>query len=301
MPLVKRIEFSGHSAAIYSIVGHQDYFFTASGDKFVAKWNSISGVQEKFSIKLEESIFKICLSNSGQNLFIGTSSGSLHIIDLLEKKEIKHYIQHKSAIFEIKENLFAGHIYSTDADGNLAVWDLFSFELLLFLPLNCGKIRSIFVQEDFLFLACQNGEIKQLDTKNFNEINSFQAHDLGVNCVLIHPEKKSILMSAGKDGFIKFWDLEKSNNLLFEIPAHNFGIYQLDFINFNKNFVSVSRDKSIKIWDSLNLKVIQKIERKQGGHSHAVNAFWKKSENEIITVGDDKRIILWELNTILMN
>jgi WD40 repeat protein len=296
MPLVKRIEFSGHSAAIYSVVGHQDYFFTGSGDKFVAKWNSISGVQEKFSIKLEESIFKICLANSGKNLFIGTSSGSLHIIDLLEKKEVKHYIQHKSAIFEIKENLFAGHIYSTDADGNLAVWDLFSFELLLFLPLNCGKIRSVFVDDHFLFLACQNGEIKQFDTKNFNEINSFQAHDLGANCVLLHPEKKSVLISAGKDGFIKFWDLKNSNNLLFKIPAHNFGIYQLDFIHFNKNFVSVSRDKSIKIWDTHTLKVIQKIERKQGGHSHAVNAFWKKSENEIITVGDDKRIILWELS-----
>jgi WD40 repeat protein len=294
MFLEKRIEFSGHVAAIYSIDGFQDSFFTGSGDKFVAKWNALSGVQEKFSIKLTESIYKITIVNSGKHLLIGTNSGSLHIIDLIEKKEIKHFIQHKSAIFEIKENPFTNHIYTCDADGNLAVWDKTSFELIIFLPLDCGKIRSLAVDERFIFLACQNGEIKQLDVKNFNEINSFKAHTMAVNFVMMHP-KKAVLVSAGKDGMLKFWDLEKSNSLLIEIPAHNYGIYQLSFFNSNKNFISVSRDKSIKLWDTSSLKVIQKIERKHGGHSHSVNAFWKKSDSEFITIGDDKRIILWEL------
>jgi WD40 repeat protein len=103
------------------------------------------------------------------------------------------------------------------------------------------------------------------------------------------------LISAGKDGYLRFWDRAANYLKKLEIPAHNFGIYQIDFFNDDKNFISISRDKSIKLWDCDNWKVLQKIERKHGGHSHAVNAFWKKSESEFITVSDDKRINNWEL------
>ncbi|MES2587792.1 MAG: WD40 repeat domain-containing protein [Bacteroidota bacterium] len=297
MVLEKRVEFKAHSASIYTIDGFDDYIFTGSGDNFVAKWNLKSGIQEKFSIKVNSAVYKIKLVRNKDILIIGTNDGSLHVIDLLEKKEIRHFVQHKTAIFEIQENTLKSQLYTTDFEGNLAVWGTQNFDLLLFLPLQNGKIRQVLVDEsgEFIYIACQNGEIKKFDTQFFNEIASFEAHALGVNCLNFHPTKNNILISCGKDGLIKFWDLEQENKLILEIPAHNFGIYQLDFFNQNENFITISRDKSIKLWDTKNLKVIQKIELKQGGHSHSVNAFWKKSETEFVTVGDDKRIIYWEL------
>jgi WD40 repeat protein len=295
MLLQKKIEFTGHSAAIYCIDGSGDFFFTGSGDKFVAKWNSTLGTQEKFSIKLGESIFKLKLINNSQFIVIGTSAGSLHIVDLENKLELKHFIQHKSAIFEICENTQNQQFYTSDLDGNLAVWDSKSFELIIFLPLNCGKIRKILIENDSFFLACQNGEIKQFDSSTFNEISSFHAHENGTNALALAKSNPKILISAGKDGYLRFWDRAADYLKKLEIPAHNFGIYQIDFFNDDKNFISISRDKSIKLWDCDNWKVLQKIERKHGGHSHAVNAFWKKSESEFITVSDDKRINNWEL------
>lgn len=289
MHFKKKLEFLGHSAAIYSIDGISDFFYTCSGDKFVAKWNSILGTQEKFSVKLNETAYKIRLINKGRHLVVGTSSGAVHIIDLDFKQEIKHFIQHKSAIFEIQED--EKYFFTSDADGNFAVWDKLSFELKLFLPLDCGKIRSIYCYENIIYLACQNGEIKLFDKQNFNEVHSFLAHSSGTNSLLID---ENLLISAGKDGYLRFWDKAINFNLIKAIPAHNFGIYKIDFLNNGENLVSVSRDKSIKVWDTKRYKVIQKIERKHGGHSHAINSFWKKSENEFITVGDDKRIILWE-------
>ncbi len=298
MLLQKKIEFTGHSAAIYCIDGSGDFFFTGSGDKFVAKWNCKLGTQEKFSIKLGESIFKLKLINNSQFIVIGTSAGSIHIVDLINKQELKHYVQHKSAIFEICENKESNQFYTTDFDGNLAVWDARTFELIIFLPLNCGKIRKILVDNNSFFLACQNGEIKQFDSSTFNEISSFHAHENGTNALAIAKSNPKILVSAGKDGFIRFWNRNENFTKKLEIPAHNFGIYQIDFFNHGNNFVSVSRDKSIKIWNCENWKVLRKIERKHGGHSHAVNAFWKKSETEFITVSDDKRINYWELSNL---
>lgn len=297
MKLEKRLEINGHAGAIYSCVFQAPHFiFTGAGDKFVAKWNLQTGTQEAFSIKSEQAVYAVQLIKNQEILVIGTSTGSLHLIDLQHKKELKHYVQHKSAIFCIKENLAKNHFYSTDADGNLAIWNSSSLELLLFLPLLLGKIRNIQLKEngEQIILSCQDGSIRIFDTNNFNELTSFQAHEQGCNDAVVSPLNPSVLFSVGKDGLLKCWNLT-TLQLIISIPAHHFGIYQLEFLNHGKQFVTISRDKSIKLWDTEKLAVIQKIERKQGGHSHAVNAISKINELELVTVGDDKRINYWEL------
>jgi WD40 repeat protein len=296
MTFSKRLEIRGHNAAIYSILFDGEHLFSASGDKFVTKWNIISGIQEKFAIKVEDAVYKIALLNNNSILAIGTSTGKLHLVDLKTNKELKLYVQHRSAIFEIKENPQKGQFYTTDADGNFAVWSLKDLSLLLFLPLACGKIRQILPSKngELLFLACQNEQIKVLETTYFNDISSFKGHDLAVNCLAFLDEKEETLISGGKDGHINHWDW-KNERLIKSIPAHNFGIYKLLKIETSSEFISISRDKSIKVWDEKFSIVTQKIERKQGGHSHAVDDLIRISENCFATCSDDKKIILWEI------
>jgi len=261
MKLEKRLEINGHAGAIYSCVFQvPHYIFTGSGDKFVAKWNLVTGTQEAFSIKCDQAVYAIQLIQDQQVLVIGTSAGSIHIIDLQHKKELKHYVQHKSAIFCIKENVSKQHFYSTDANGNLAVWNSNSLELLLFLPLLLGKIRNVQLNENGkqIILSCQDGSVRIFDTNNFNELVSFQAHEQGCNDAVISPLNPSVLFSVGKDGLLKCWNLT-TLQLIISIPAHNFGIYQLEFLNEGKQFVTVSNDKIIKLCENKKHMVIQKI------------------------------------------
>ena len=64
--------------------------------------------------------------------------------------------------------------------------------------------------------------------------------------------------------------------------------------SFSNILASSSEDKSIKIWNASDCSVISKLERKQGGHSHAVNDICKLDEHTLCSVGDDKRIIIWD-------
>ena len=297
MKITKRVELTGHAASIYAVIAKEGKIYTASGDKFVARWNLQEAKQDNFAIKSESSIYAITVLQDTPILIIATSSGAFHVIDILQKKELHHFVQHTVAIFSIQENFTNNQVYISDADGNLSIWDKKTWELILFLPLLVGKIRNILVAEDgtSIFLACQDGTIRSFDTQFFNEKLVFKAHKDGVNCLAFFPEKNKILISGGKDGYLRVWNLN-TNALVLEIPAHNFGIYKIEFFNNGKHFCTASRDKSIKIWDTNDCSVISKLERKQGGHSHAVNDICKLKEDVLCSVGDDKRIIIWDVS-----
>ncbi len=294
--IIKEHEIVGHAGAIYSCAAYQHFLFTAGADKIVALWDLNKSTQENFSIKLTSSCYSLKLI-SDNLLAIGLSNGDLHLIDVNLKQEVKFFTQHKTSIFAIQTNPEKKHFYSADTDGNLAVWDLNTLNLLLILPLNCGKIRRIELNNtgENIILSCGDGFVKIFETRFYNEVYSSKKHTEGATSAIFHPQNQNIIISGGKDAFLKVYNW-KNNELIKEIPAHNFAIY--DILAFEKQdiFITASRDKSIKIWSLIDYSFVSKIERKNGGHSHSINDLERIDTNKIVSVGDDKRIITWNLN-----
>ena len=289
----KKMVLSGHSGSIYYLNFDGNFLYSASSDKYVTRWDLVLGTQDKFAIKFSNSPYSICLFDSNSKLAVGLDNGNLHFFDLNDRKELKFYTQHKSGVFSILENSAKKHLYSTDADGNLAIWNTENYDLQLFLPFDCGKIRRMCLDEtgSKLFLACQDGYIRILETEYFNQIGEFYAHENGVTSLAFHTESKQ-LITGGKDAILRIWNLETMQQIK-AIPAHNFVIYDIQFLN-SAEFITVSRDKSIKIWSVNNLGVTQKIEFKNGGHIHSVNKIQQLNATTFATCSDDKRIMIWE-------
>lgn len=298
MEISKQREFKGHSAGIYALDFDGKFIYSGSADGFVTRWDLDLGIQDKFAINLKKPVYSICLVNSAEHLAVGLNNGDLHIFDLKRRSEIKYFTQHKSAVFCIVENSHQSHIYSADADGNLAVWNSQTFELLLYLPFNCGKIRRVSVSSDgkYIALACQDGKIRILETDYFNQLTAFFAHKDGATSCSFHPLDSNILFSGGKDAILRQWNWNESK-LLKEIPAHNFVIY--DILSLKENLLlTSSRDKSIKLWDLVSLNFITKLEFKHGGHKHSVNCLLKMSDTTFCSASDDKKIVFWKISDL---
>jgi WD40 repeat protein len=148
--------------------------------------------------------------------------------------------------------------------------------------------------ESKLFIACQDGYIRILETEYYNLIDEIYAHEGGVSAVCIDPNDNTVLFTGGKDAHLKVWNL-RSKECVKSIPGHNYVIYDILFLN-EKSFVTISRDKSIKIWDRTSLKVIQKIDSKSKGHKHSVNSIVKLYDNAFATSSDDKTIKFFSIN-----
>jgi WD40 repeat protein len=290
----KSKDLIGHSAAIYSLDFDGIYLYSAAGDRFVTRWDLKTGTQDRFAIQFKNTPFSIALFSQNTNLAVGLENGDLHFFNLAERKEVKFFKQHKTGIFSILENQLKNQLYTSDAEGNVAVWNTISFELELFLPFACGKIRKMSLNHDKsqLILACNDGMIRILETEFFNLLHSFEAHAAAVTSFTFFPGDDTKCLSGGKDAYLKVWDL--NDYFCFKaIPIHNFSVYDLLFIS-DTEFISCSRDKTIKIWNSETFSLSQRIEAKNGGHLHSVNKLIKIGAKSFASCSDDKRIMLFE-------
>lgn len=285
----KEREIRGHSGAIYSCTFDGNYVYSGSADKFVARWIPDEGIQDKFAIKFEHSIYAIASYKS--QLLVGRSDGGFHVFNTETRKEERYFTQHTKAIFTISINVPKSQGYVADADGNLSVWNLNSWELLLYLPLDCGKVRDIAVSQDGsgIVICGQDGYLRMFDTETFNEIVTINAHKEGATAACFDGSSNDLLVSGGKDAMLRLWDLP-SGACLKEIPAHNFAIYKI--LQIGNQFITTSRDKTVKVFSN-ELQFIQRLDHKEGGHKHSVNDASLLDESRFVTCGDDSRLIIW--------
>jgi WD40 repeat protein len=290
----KQKEITGHSGAIYCCLATDEFIYSGGADHYVTRWNVTTGEQDKFAIKFEHSIYALEIIND-DILVVGLSSGGMHFFDLKERKEIKFFTQHTKAVFSIKYNSHKNQLYVTDAEGNLSVWNTVDYSLMIYIPLDCGKIRKMGISPtgDFLALACQDGMIRILDTEYFNELKTINAHKDGTTSILFHPLNADLLISGGKDALIKVWRWNQEE-LVETIVAHNYAVYDLIALDEGQTFVSASRDKTVKIWNTNDFSFVQKLELKTGGHRHSVNKLSAINENTFVSCSDDSSLKVWE-------
>jgi len=291
MTFTNKMTFRGHSGAIYALDYDQKFIYSASADKYVVRWNIETKKQDSFAIKLTSTPFFIQLLDQNSKLLVGLSNGDIHFFNINKRKEIKYYQLHRNGIFSGLDNPQQQQFYVADGNGVLSIWDSNTLNLLLKLPFDCGKIRKIYLSANklHLYLCCQDGKIRILDTNSFNLIYEWYTHNGGVATILEYGE--NILISAGKDAHIRIWDKETKENIK-SIPAHNYMIYELLLLN-NTTIVSASRDKNIKIWNAKTWEVIQRLDLKNGGHKHSVNKLIKIDDQTFVSASDDAQIILW--------
>ena len=290
----KKMELAGHLAGIYALcVEDENFIFSGGVDKHVIRWDINNIDNSKILIKSSEAVYSLYFHEGNNLLFIGTSTGKIHIIDLFQKKEIKLLKSHTDKIFDFK--LFDSFLLSASADGCLAFTNVNTLKTEQILKISNERIRSIDIKDNLAIIACGDSNIRVIDLNTKLILKSFQAHEKSCNVVKFHPTNNTLL-SGGWDAHLKLWD--KNFELIKSIPAHNYAIYSIVFSADNKLFATGSRDKSIKIWDALNTESPKSITYENlKGHQFSVNKLvWEEKSNILFSASDDRKIMIWSVN-----
>ena len=295
----------GHSGCVYAMdTGFSEHtIFTGGSDRYIALWNLETLKAEKFSAALPAAIYAICHIPEKNILLAGTTTGAIHILDLNKKEEIKILQHHRGPVFDIQYSLKTNCFYTAGGDGNFAVCSLDTLSLLKMKKLSYDKARSIAFNDVTSEIAVALGDSNVLifDLLTLEYKNDFIAHQLGkkivgANIVRYSPDGK-FLLTGGRDAHLNIWSVE-NYELIKSIPAHNWAIYDIVFSPDATLFATASRDKTIKIWDAKTYQVLKRITKLNfEAHTHSVNKLiWSTFRNYLVSVGDDKMVMIREVN-----
>lgn len=291
----QNLVIGGHSSPIYCLdISTDGLLFSGAGDRFLATWNTQTGLQEKFSIQFDSAVYCLKRLTNTPYLAVGLHNGNIHIINLLEKKEERLLKMSPSSIFSLNYCQNNQLLFASSGDSKLGMWHVPSFDSYQVIQFSSGKIRTSILIDNEIIIGCQTGEIRCINFLELKETSRFQSHEDSVNC-LIHWKEKNIIISGGKDAKINFNQIEEKK-VMYTIVAHNFGIY--DLLLNSDELISASMDKSIKIWDINKLELKQKLVfPKDAGHKRSVNTLIQDFNNQrFYSASDDGTIIEWKRN-----
>ena len=119
---------TGHRDPIYALdKGITEYLvFSGSGDKVIAQWN-LKTFKVKKIANFHNVIYSICHISEKQLLLVGTSEGSVHVLNLENKEKIKILKNHTAQAFNIRYSLETNCIYTSGGDGNFEIFHLTLF------------------------------------------------------------------------------------------------------------------------------------------------------------------------------
>ncbi len=290
-----RARFTGHKGPVYALVEgpRPGTFLSGSGDGHVVLWDLQRPDHGELLVNVGQPVFSLCMGAHAGRLYIGTDSGSLHVIDLHDRKEIQ-LLQHQAKGLYAIQLLGEGRVGCAGGDGTLAVYlagPMLTLQRTI--PLCDGKLRGLATNatKTLLAVACGDGTVRVLDTVDLNEHQTLAAHEGGALCACFHPTKPALL-TGGKDGHLRLWNAGEGYRELMALPAHKAAIYRIAFNADGSLCATASRDKTAKLWDAGTFAPLARLDRAAGGHAHSVNTVHWVNGN-LITAGDDRTILAW--------
>jgi len=299
--VTKVAQLRGHKAAIFVFANADDpkHFLTGAGDGWIVQWNLNELENGKLIAKVPRNIFSLCNLPNQQLIVVGNMDGGVHWVDLQDPEKTKNIAHHQKGVFDIQ--LIHNRIYTLGGEGMITRWSVEERRTLESFHITNQSLRSMSYNEarNEIAIGASDNNIYILDAKSLSiEHMIRQAHENSVFTVQYSLDG-NYLLSGGRDALLKVWAIERDFELVSDQAAHLFTINDIAFHPEAHLFATASRDKTIKIWDAENFKLLKVIETiKNGGHINSVNKlYWSSYNNYLLSCSDDQSIIVWEINS----
>lgn len=274
---------------------NQNEVYSGGNDGFVVLWNHEQRGDGRLLVQVNRPVYSLLLNRELGLLYCGAASGNLHVIDLKAEKEIRNIEAHNNGIYDLC--LHQGKLITSGGDGQVKVWHADNLALLHQLNHSTKSARCLALSPDGLTLAAgfSDFSIRIFDAATYQLTNTIPAHSNSVFAITYTPDGNELL-SGGRDVMLRSWLVNNGYKQEADIPAHTLHINHIAFNPSGNLFATVSMDKTIKIWGTENLRLLKVIDKaRNDGHTSSVNKCLWISDSQLLTGGDDRVVMLWEI------
>lgn len=214
----------------------------------------------------------------GQMVASGYANGSIKVWDALSGTLVVSFSGHKSAVSVLKFDSTGTRLASGSRDSNIIMWDLVG---------EVGLYRLRSHRDQVVALEFLRGKSK-IETDDNEEAET-------------DDEEEMWLLSAGKDGLIKLWDLESEHCIETHV-AHRGENWSMGYSPEHKVAVTGSTSKELKFWgvnvnssDGKRLKDLGIVLKQSGERAHTIKFH---TDGKHFVVGNaDRSIEIFRIRT----
>lgn len=287
----------GHQNPIYTLaVDEQNgLLYSAGNDKGIVEWDLNTLKFKRVLCTVPSSVYNLCYIAEKDLLVATLRTGGILVIRKSEPELVAKLAVEKGAAFVVKAILSKNELLAIDEYGKAYVWNLENFELLYSFQATNTTVRSLEIDEEkhLMALGDKNGFVHLLDFRDYHTLLSKKIHTQSVTSLSF---VDGHLISGGRDA--KMYKLSITDlSVLAEVTPHMFTVYGIVSLG-NSYFASVSRDKTLKIWDS-EFKLQKNVSRDRGIDSHHLSintVVYSATQQLLCTAGDDKMVKVWKIS-----
>ena len=167
---------------------------------------------------------------------------------LAQSWQLSLHTGHAAPVYSVDQSLQSGLIASGGIDNSLKVLDSFSGKVLMdvYTGLNAITCVRFSPTQHIVATAHANGLIQLWDVKKCEKAGELKGHKGKVNTLVFHA-KKNLLLSGGKDGKIKVWNL--NTNKCAQTLETQSAVTALAAFSDKSVIVSAGPDHHIRLWN----------------------------------------------------
>ncbi|RNF18874.1 antigenic WD protein [Trypanosoma conorhini] len=286
--------YTGHASAVYccSFSTKGDRFCTASRDRSVRLWNTLTGSSSVMKGGHNGFVLSCDFSPRGNRIVSSSDDRTIKVWNTTTCAKVSTLKGHDDKVYCVQYNSTGEYIVSASCDHTVRVWNADSATKMVTLRGHTLAVFSCcFSNTDRGKYVVSGGDdrlIKVWDWGKGDEYCSMAGHtDTVWSCKFSHNDARIVTASMNHE--LRVWDWKGKSCILFW-KGHQVPIHQALFSANDKYIYSCARDWTVMVWDAATAEHLETIT----GH-HSTVYHLDVVGDKLLTSSLDDTLKLWTI------